>query len=64
MAQRIGHWRAHTLNFFIVYELFNRRFWRHLIVFLLLPGWSIAGEAQNAFNDGIKFYKAAKYKTP
>ncbi len=43
-------------------SLFNRRFWPHLIVFLLLPGWSIAGEAQNAFNDGIKFYRAAKYK--
>src|SRR5687767_11300859 len=33
-----------------------------LLAFLALPAVIIAAEAQNAFNQGVKLYKAAKYK--
>jgi len=33
-----------------------------LVIVLLLPASIFAGEAQNAFNEGVKYYKAGKYK--
>src|SRR5204863_7509406 len=33
-----------------------------LVVFLLVPALARAGEAQNAFNEGVKFYQTGKYK--
>ena len=39
----------------------KRYFWSCLSI-LLIPAALFAAEAQNAFNEGVKLYKAAKYK--
>ena len=39
----------------------KRYFWSCLSI-LLIPAALFAAEAQNAFNEGVKFYKAAKYQ--
>ena len=41
---------------------FTSNFWGGLVVVLAFPAVLIAGEAQNAFNEGGKLYKAGKYK--
>src|SRR5512132_4385263 len=39
----------------------KRCLWVHLTI-LLIPAALFAAEAQNAFNEGVKYYKSAKYK--
>ena len=39
-----------------------KRFFRWFVMLLGIPAMLFAGEAQNAFNEGVKFYRAAKYK--
>src|SRR5688572_17707964 len=40
----------------------TKKFWRWLMMSLGIPAVLLAGEAQNAFNEGGKLYKAGKYK--
>jgi len=42
-------------------RVFKRYFWSCLSI-LLIPAALLAGEAQNAFNEGVKHYKAGKFK--
>jgi tetratricopeptide (TPR) repeat protein len=58
----IGHFARHRLNQFIAMREIKRKIWRWLFIFAAVPAVVIAAEAQNAFNEGVKFYKAAKYK--
>jgi tetratricopeptide (TPR) repeat protein len=37
-------------------------FWHSILLVIGLPALVAAGEAQNAFNEGVKLYRAGKFK--
>src|SRR5574341_610778 len=57
----VGHWIIHKLNRFMAMREIKRTLLCWLLI-IAVPAAVIAGEAQNSFNQGVKLYRAAKYK--
>src|SRR5258706_529814 len=58
----IGQWRIHRLHHLMSMTARVKWLGSVLVFLLAFPAVVVAAEAQNAFNAGVKFYKAGKFK--
>src|SRR5258706_14024629 len=58
----MGQGQIHRLHLFMFMTARVKWLGSFLVFLLPFPAVVVAAEAQNAFNEGVKFYKAGKFK--